>query len=134
MKTKLTALVLITALAFTLAPKPAQANDRGLAIVGGFLGGLIVASAINDSRHDYAYAERAPPPSSSATIAAMTATGRMSRSRSGCPATGSWSAATMAAATKATSRATTPYRTDRVWVTTDRSDRHDHDYSYGYGR
>ena len=52
MKTKLTALALAAATALSLAPKPAQASDKGLAIVGGFLGGLIVASAINDSRHD----------------------------------------------------------------------------------
>lgn len=52
MKTKITALALIAALALSLAPKPARADDKGLAIVGGFLGGLIVASAINDSRHD----------------------------------------------------------------------------------
>lgn len=54
MKTKITALALIAATGLTLAPKPAQAGDKGLALVGGFLGGLIVASAINDSRQaDY---------------------------------------------------------------------------------
>jgi len=52
MKTKITALALIAASALSLAPKPAAASDKGLAIVGGFLGGLIVASAINDSHHD----------------------------------------------------------------------------------
>ena len=52
MKTKFTALALITVTALSLAPKPAQASDKGLAIIGGFLGGLIIASAINDSRHD----------------------------------------------------------------------------------
>ena len=55
MNTKFTALALITASALSLAPKPAAANDKGLAIAGGFLGGLIVASAINDSRHDNNY-------------------------------------------------------------------------------
>ena len=52
MKNQLTALALITAIAFTFAPKPAEADDKGLAIVGGFLGGLIVASAINDGHRD----------------------------------------------------------------------------------
>lgn len=52
MKTKITALALLTASALSLAPKPAVASDKGLAIVGGFLGGLIVASAINDSHYD----------------------------------------------------------------------------------
>jgi hypothetical protein len=52
MKTKITALVLITVTALSLAPKPAAASDKGLAIVGGFIGGLIVASAINDNHHD----------------------------------------------------------------------------------
>ena len=52
MKTKITALALITVTALSLAPKPAQAGDKGLAIVGGFLGGLIVASAINENRHN----------------------------------------------------------------------------------
>ena len=55
MKTKFIALALATVTALSLTPKPAAANDKGLAIVGGFLGGLIVASAINDSRHENAY-------------------------------------------------------------------------------
>ena len=60
MKNQLTALALITAAAFSLAPKPAQANDKGLAIAGGFLGGLIVASALNDNHHDHYYTASAP--------------------------------------------------------------------------
>src|SRR3954470_5223084 len=64
MKTKLTALALITVSALSLAPKPAVASDKGLAIVGGFLGGLIVASAINDSHYD-----NCPPPRTTVVVA-----------------------------------------------------------------
>jgi hypothetical protein len=57
MNTKFTALALAAVTALSLAPKPVQASDRGLAIVGGFIGGLLVASAINDS-HSTCYPER----------------------------------------------------------------------------
>src|SRR4249920_2597962 len=53
MKKKITALTLIAVTALSLAPKPAQAHDKGLAVVGGLIGGLIIGSAIADSRHDY---------------------------------------------------------------------------------
>ena len=53
MKNKITALALIAFTALSLAPKPAQAHDKGLALVGGLLGGLIIGSAIADSHHDY---------------------------------------------------------------------------------
>ena len=52
MKTKLTALLLAAVAALTLVPKQAQAGDKELALIGGFIGGLIVGSAINDS-HSY---------------------------------------------------------------------------------
>ena len=52
MNTKLTALALIATAALTLTPKPAVANDKGLAVVGGIIGGLIIASAINDHCDD----------------------------------------------------------------------------------
>lgn len=51
MKTKITALALVVVTALSLAPKPAQAGDKGLAVVGGLIGGLIIGSAISDSRH-----------------------------------------------------------------------------------
>ena len=52
MKTKFTALALSAVTAFSFSPKPAQASDRGLAVLSGFIGGIIVASAINDYQHD----------------------------------------------------------------------------------
>jgi len=48
MNAKITALTLAAATAFTFTPKPAVAGDKGLAVVGGLIGGLIIASAIND--------------------------------------------------------------------------------------
>lgn len=59
MKNKLTALALLTAGALSLAATPVRANDNGLALVGGVLGGLIIASAINDSHHEV-YANYTP--------------------------------------------------------------------------
>ena len=58
MKNKITALVLIAVTAFTLAPKPAKAGDKGLAVVGGLIGGLIIGSAINESRHSADFPHR----------------------------------------------------------------------------
>lgn len=52
MKTKITALALLAVTALSLAPKPAQASDKTLAVLGGFLGGVIIASEIN-RHHDY---------------------------------------------------------------------------------
>ena len=54
MKTKLIALSLIAATALSLAPKPAQASDRGLAVLGGFIGGVLIASELNNRDHYYA--------------------------------------------------------------------------------
>lgn len=52
MKTKLTALALTLAtLAAVATPNTAKANDAGK-ILGGFIGGVIVASALNDHHHE----------------------------------------------------------------------------------
>ena len=58
MKNKIIALSLIAATALSLAPKPAQASDRGLAVLGGFIGGVLIASELNRD-HGY-YAPSAP--------------------------------------------------------------------------
>lgn len=55
MKNKITALALITATVFSLAPKPAKAGDKEWALVGGLVGGLIIGSALNDSRNHADY-------------------------------------------------------------------------------
>ncbi|MDP2138777.1 MAG: hypothetical protein Q8J74_13085 [Candidatus Didemnitutus sp.] len=53
MKTTTTALLLVAFAALTVAPKPAQAGDKELALIGGLIGGIIIGSAINDSRPVY---------------------------------------------------------------------------------
>lgn len=53
MKTRITALALIAVTALSFAPKPAQASDKTLAVLGGFIGGVIVASELN---HNQGYA------------------------------------------------------------------------------
>jgi hypothetical protein len=52
MNAKFTALTLAAATAFAFTPKPAVAGDKELAVVGGLVGGLIIASAINDHCDD----------------------------------------------------------------------------------
>ena len=48
MNTKITALTLAAATAFAFTAKPAVAGDKELAVVGGLIGGLIIASALSD--------------------------------------------------------------------------------------
>ena len=54
MKTKITALALIAVTALSLAPKSAEANDKTLAVIGGFIGGVLVASELN---HNHGYSD-----------------------------------------------------------------------------
>lgn len=44
---------LFAASALILAPKPAAAGDREIAAIGGFIGGLIVGSQINNDHHSH---------------------------------------------------------------------------------
>lgn len=48
---KLAAISLLTAGALSLAPSPAYAGSRERALIGGFIGGLIIGHAINESHH-----------------------------------------------------------------------------------
>lgn len=52
MKTKLTALLLAVATALLFVPKQAQAGDKELALIGGFIGGLLVGAALDEHHVD----------------------------------------------------------------------------------
>ncbi len=133
MKTKITALALVAATALSLTPKPAVASDKGLAIVGGFIGGLIVASAINDSYHNY--------PSRTAVVV-------NDRCEPSAP-NGYWRDVTVQVWVPACWVVDRSYRgydnrryvtghyegrNNRVWVSNDRHDYRDRDVNYGRGR
>jgi hypothetical protein len=60
MKTKITALALLSVAALSFAPKPAHAGDKELAAIGGFIGGVIVGSVLNKGHTDV-YCPPAPP-------------------------------------------------------------------------
>jgi hypothetical protein len=139
MKTKLTALALVAVTAFSLAPKPAKAGDKELAVVGGLIGGLIIGSAIADSRHsdhrdsavvvDYRGGHHDRDRGYWKTVSVKVwVPGRwiIERSRYGRDyrryVDGHYT-----------------FRTDRVWVSYDRHDRRDHHdrydrHDYGRGR
>lgn len=65
---KLSALSLLAVGAFALAPNPAVAGDKGLAILGGFLGGLIVANSVNHADHTTVVVEPSCPPPASTSV------------------------------------------------------------------
>ena len=136
MNTKITALALAAATAFSLAPNPAKAGDKELALVGGLIGGLIIGSAIADNS-----------PSYSRSTAVVVDGGYRDRFDD-CNDHGYWKVVTV--------KEWVPgawiierghhgreyrryvsghyiYRNDRVWVAYDRHDRYDR-RDYGRGR
>lgn len=139
MNNKITALALIAVTALSLAPKPAKAGDKELAIVGGLIGGLIIGSAINESRHSADYPHR------STTVIVN---GR--RNRDDCDNDGYWKEVSVKVwvpgcwvversrhgySSKRYINGHYTFRTDRVWVSYDRNDRHDrHDRYDRYDR
>ncbi len=139
MKNKITALVLVAATALSLAPKPAKAGDKELALVGGLIGGLIIGSAINDSRHSADYPR-------TTTVVVNGRNGRYDDCDyrdSGYWKTvnvkvwvpGSWVIERSRYGREVRSYIAGHYtfRTDRVWVSYDRGDRNDR-RDYGRGR
>lgn len=53
MNTKITALFLAGVAALTVVPQQARAGDKEAALIGGFIGGLVVGAVINDNRPAY---------------------------------------------------------------------------------
>ncbi len=135
MKTKITSLALIAVTALSLAPKPAVASDKGLAIAGGFLGGLIVASAINDSRHDdYRYGHTTVVVNDHYNDHRPSGYWKEVSVQVWVP--GCWIVERSHHGRNYRRYMDGHYecRTNRVWVSHDRHDRHDREIGYGYGR
>lgn len=59
---KIATVSLLAASALLFAPKPASAGDKELAAIGGFIGGLILGSQINNDHHSHVVVEPACPP------------------------------------------------------------------------
>jgi len=137
MKSKLTALALTAVTALSLGPKPALASDKGLAVLGGFIGGVIVASAINDARYD-AY----PPHGTTVVVNDRNDLGdrgndgywKLDTVRVWVP--GHWivERSHHGRSYRRYVDGYNEFRTDRVWVSCDRRGRHEREVSYGYGR
>lgn len=154
MKTKITALALVAVTALSLTPKPALADDKTLALLGGFLGGVILGSELS---HDRVYV-----PSGPAVVVNDRGYGRCAptvivddrdddsiRRYDDCAPAGYWRNVTVRVWVDARwlfdgydycGRPVRRYvgghyefRTDRVWVSLDRHDRRDREVGYGYG-
>lgn len=126
MKTQLTALALATATAFSLAPKPAYAGDKEWAAVGGLIGGLIIGSAIADSRDARTTVVVRDGPD-------RCDDGYWKEVRVKVWVDGCWeSRYDCGRRIRVYVPGYYTYRTDRVWVAYDRHGRHDHrDYRHG---
>lgn len=125
MKTKITALALVAVAALTLAPKPALAGDKTLAVLGGFIGGLIVASELN---HHDAYAP------------AIVVNDRCNDGYWDNVTVRVWVPGCWVIERGHHGRSYRHYReghyeirAKRVWVTSHSHNRHDREVSYGYG-
>lgn len=133
MTTKITALALIAATAVSLTPTPAKAGDKEWALVGGLVGGLIIGSAINESRHSADYP----------THTTVVVNGRNDRCDDGywkdvsvrVWVPGCWVIERSRHGHSHRRYVDAHYeiRTNRVWVSYDRHGRSDREVVYGYG-
>lgn len=136
MKTKITALALIAVTALTLAPKPAQAGDKELALIGGLIGGVIIGSALNDARHHDPYATRTVVVDRRGDDLCDEPQGRWETVSVQVWVPGVWVEQRGRHGRRHSyyEPAHYEYRTERVWVSYDRRDRRDREIGYGYGR
>ena len=134
---KIALLALLAAAAFTVAPKSAFAghrdDDAAVAAIGGFIGGLVIGAALDNDHDRYDRYDR--------TV--VVGAGHRHH-RDG----GHWKTVTVKHWVPGywTTRYDCgrrirvyvdgywDYRTDRVWVSYDRHDRHDRRYGYDHGR
>ena len=135
MKTEFIALALVAGTALSLAPKPALAGDKEWAAVGGFVGGLIVGSVLNDNHRD-GYGDR------HTTVVVSHDRDRRDRGYWKEVSVRVWIPGCHVEERGRHGRIYRRYipghyecRTDRVWVSYDRRDRdrHDREVGYGYG-
>ena len=139
MNTKIIALTLAAATTFAFTPKPAVAGDKGLAVLGGIVGGLIIGAAIADSHNDYAplYASTDYPPEP-----VYVADGYWSTTTVNVWVPGVWIVERDYYGRGCRRYVAAHYerRNDRVWVTYNRYERHDYRHDreigrgYGYDR
>jgi hypothetical protein len=131
MNPKLTALTLATATAFAFTAKPAVAGDKELAVVGGVIGGLIIASAINDHHDNHSTVVV----SSGYRPHRDDGYWRTVEVRVWVPGGWIYEHGHHGRSYRRYVEGHYECRTDRVWVAYDRHHRHDHrDIGRGYGR
>ena len=134
---------LLAATTFALAPKPAKAGDEAAAAIGGFIGGLVIGSVLDNDHDRY---DRYDRYDNHVGASVVIGTGNRHPYRDG----GYWKTVTVrhwvpgywtntrdrrGHRVRVFVEGRWEFRTDRVWVSNDRYDRYDRrDRRYGYGR
>ncbi len=134
MKTKITALALIAATAVSFAPTPVKAGDKEWALVGGLVGGILIGSAINESRHSADY------PARTTTVIVNDRDDRCDDGYWKDVSVRVWVPGCWVIERGHHGRSYRRYidghyefRTNRVWVSFDHHNRYDREVGYGYG-
>jgi hypothetical protein len=135
MNSKITAFVLSAATAFSFAPKPAEASDKGLALIGGFIGGVLVASAIHDSHRDACPPERTPViVAGGPRCVEPSGYWKEVRVKVWVPACWIEERGRYGRVARRHVSGHYEYRTDRVWIASSSHGHREREVCYGYGR